>query len=127
MFIKKGVKLLEEIEGDGELVQRRQHYVLAVRYTLNKGEVLPSPPVSFYVDNNRKHHDDGFFEHHIKINRSCLIPGLFYAVQGMKIGGYRKVAISPHLAHGEKGIEESIPPNAKLIAEIKVLRKVEEE
>ena len=42
----------------------------------------------------------------------------------MKVGGYRKVTISPHLAYGEKGIPGIIPQNAKLTAEIKVLRAV---
>ncbi len=125
MFIKKGVKLLEEKEGNGEDVQRRHYYVLSIRFTLNRGEVISSldVPLSFYLDNNRKLHDNGFFEHRTRIDRHCLIPGLFYAVQGMKVGGYRKVSISPHLAYGEKGIEGVIPPNAKIIAEIKVLRK----
>ncbi len=127
MYIKKGVKLLEEIEGNGEVVQRQKYYVLAIRFTLNKGDVLSSldVPLSFMLDNNRKLHDDGYFEHCIRINRSCLIPGLFYGIQGMKIGGYRKISISPHLAYGEKGISDTIPPNAKIIADIKVLRKVE--
>lgn len=128
MFIKKGVKLLEETEGNGESVQRQHHYVLSIRFTLNRGEVISSldVPLSFYLDSNKKLHDNGFFEHHTRINRDCLIPGLFYAVQGMKVGGYRKVSISPHLAYGEKGrTDHHIPPNAKIIAEIKVLREVE--
>ncbi|MHC4144467.1 MAG: FKBP-type peptidyl-prolyl cis-trans isomerase [Planctomycetota bacterium] len=124
MLIKKGVKLLEETEGNGESVQRQRNYVVAIRFTLNRGEVLSSVPVSFYLDNNRKLHDNGYFEHCTRINRGCLIPGLFYAMQSMKIGGYRKVSISPHLAYGEKGIPDTIPPNAKIIAEIKVLREV---
>jgi hypothetical protein len=52
-----------------------------------------------------------------------MIAGLFYAVQGMRIGGYRKVAISPHLAYGDKGIPDEIPPHAVLVAEIEVLRE----
>lgn len=128
MLIKKGVKLLEETEGKGASIQRQRHYVLSIRFTLNRGEVLSSldVPASFRLDNNRKLHDNGFFEHCTRIDRHCLIPGLFYAVQGMKVGGYRKVSISPHLAYGEKGLSDTIPPNAKIIAEIKVLRKVEE-
>ncbi len=127
MLIKKGVKLLEETEGDGELVRRQHHYVLSIRFTLNRGEVLSSMdvPASFFMDSHRKLHDDGFFEYHTRIDRHCLIPGLFYAAQGMRVGGYRKVAISPHLAYSEKGLNGKIPPNAKIIAEIKVIREVE--
>lgn len=124
MLIRKGVKLLEETEGDGDVVQRQREYILSIRFTLNKGEVLASPPLSFRPDLAQRQHDDGFFDHRTRIDRHCLVPGLFYAVQGMRIGGCRKVAISPHLAYGEKGLPDEIPPHAKLIAEIKVLRKV---
>lgn len=123
--LKKGVKLLEELPGDGEFVQRQHEYILSIRLTLNKGQVLASPPLSFYLDGNQKQHDDGFLDHCARIDRGCLIPGLFYAVEGMRIGGHRKVAISPHLAYGYKGIPDRIPANAKLIAEIKVLREVD--
>jgi predicted DNA-binding transcriptional regulator AlpA len=123
MHIRKGVKLLEETEGDGDVVQRQREYILSIRFTLNKGEVLACPPLSFRPDLAQRQHDDGFFDHRTRIDRHWLIPGLFYAVQGMRIGGYRKVAISPHLAYGEKGLPDEIPPHAKLIAEIKVLRE----
>ncbi|MCP4389094.1 MAG: peptidylprolyl isomerase [Gammaproteobacteria bacterium] len=53
-----------------------------------------------------------------------LIGGIFYAVQEMNVGGYRKVTIAPHLAYGETGIPDTIPPNAKLTVEIKVLEKM---
>jgi FKBP-type peptidyl-prolyl cis-trans isomerase len=36
----------------------------------------------------------------------------------MKVGGYRKVRISPHLAYRDKGLPELIPPHAVLVAEI---------
>jgi predicted DNA-binding transcriptional regulator AlpA len=125
MLIRKGVKLLEEVQGAGDLVQRQREYIVSIRYTLNKGEVLASPPLSFYLDGSQKQHDDGFFEHRTLISRECLRAGLFYAVEGMRIGGYRKVAISPHLAYGDEGLPGEIPAKAKLIAEIKVLRKVD--
>ena len=34
----------------------------------------------------------------------------------MKVGGYRKVRISPHLAYSGKGIPDLIPPDAMLVA-----------
>jgi predicted DNA-binding transcriptional regulator AlpA len=126
MLIRKGVKLLEEREGHGDVVQRQQEYILSIRLTLNKGEVLASPPLSSIPDSRERLNDDGFFEHRKCFSRNFLIPGLFYALQGMRIGGYRKVAISPHLAYGDEGIPDMIPPNAILIAEIKVVEKAEE-
>jgi FKBP-type peptidyl-prolyl cis-trans isomerase len=31
---------------------------------------------------------------------------------GMKVGGYRKVRVSPHLAYRDKGMLDLIPPDA---------------
>lgn len=124
MFLREGVKLLEEQHGNGDVVKRQHEYILSIRLSLSRGEVLVSPPLQFHSSSHPRQHDDGFFEHRTRINRSWLIPGLFYAVQGIRIGGYRKVAISPHLAYAEKGVQDTIPPNAKLIAEIKVLSEV---
>ena len=66
--------------------------------------------------------DDGFFEHRVRIDRANLISGIFYAVQGMRVKGYRKIIISPHLGYGERGIPGIIPKNAKLTVEIEVLQ-----
>lgn len=37
---------------------------------------------------------------------------------GMKVGGYRKVRVSPHLAYRDKDIPNLIPPDTVLICEI---------
>ena len=126
MFIKKGVKLLEDQEGEGSAVLRQHNYVLAIRVTLSGGEVVSNPNqcLSHSIDDNLKVHDDGYFHHRTRIDRECLVAGIFYAVQDMKVGGYRKVVISPHLAYKEKGIPGVIPPNAKLTVEIQVMREV---
>jgi predicted DNA-binding transcriptional regulator AlpA len=123
MLIRKGVKLLEEQEGDGDVVQRQREYMLSIRLTLNQGEIVASPVVFSRPDLRQR--EDGFFDYRTRISREWLIPGLLYTLQGMRIGGYRKVAISPHLAYGDKGIPDTIPPNAVLIAEIRVVEKVE--
>lgn len=127
MWIKKGVKLLNETLGEGSPVRRQAIYVLAIRITLNKGDIIRATTscISHSIDANLKLHDDGFIESRVRIDRENLIGGIFYAVEGMKVGGYRKVAIAPHLAYGEKGIPDVIPENAKIIAELKVLREVD--
>jgi len=127
MWIKKGVKLLEDNPGNGTPVRRQAVYVLAIRITLNKGDIIKeaSRCISHTIDDNLKLHDDGFLESRIRIDRENLLNGIFYAVEGMKVGGYRKVAIAPHLAYQEKGIPGVIPKNAMVIVEIKVLRERE--
>ncbi len=126
MKLRKGVTLIEEEEGFGDRVVRQGNYVVAIRLTLNQGDVITRPDrcLSYSVDENIRLCDDGFFEHRVRIDREHLIAGLFYTVDGMNVGGYRKVIISPHLGYGEKGIPGVIPQNAKLIAEIRIVREV---
>jgi FKBP-type peptidyl-prolyl cis-trans isomerase len=50
-----------------------------------------------------------------------LIPGIEYAVEGIRVGGTRKVKISPHLAYQQTGVPGIIPANAVLIYEIELL------
>ena len=127
MNLKKGIKLIEETEGTGNHVQRQRYYLLAIRLTLNNGDVVKVPDrcLSHSIDQHLKVYDDGFFEHRVRIDRENLIPGIFYSVPGMRVNGYRKVVISPHLGYGERGIPGVIPKNAKLIAEIKVLQEAD--
>jgi FKBP-type peptidyl-prolyl cis-trans isomerase len=50
-----------------------------------------------------------------------LIAGLFYGVDGMRVGGIRRLEIAPHLAYGDRGVPGVIPPGALLNAEIAIL------
>jgi FKBP-type peptidyl-prolyl cis-trans isomerase len=59
----------------------------------------------------------------VRLDREFLINGLFYGIEGMRIGGTRKLKISPHLAYGEKGIPDTIPSNAVLIFEVTILEE----
>jgi hypothetical protein len=59
----------------------------------------------------------------VRLDRVFLHNGLFYGVEGMRVGGTRRLKISPHLAYGERGIPDVVPPNAVLIAEIAFLEE----
>src|SRR5262249_10314729 len=57
----------------------------------------------------------------VRIDRRSLISGLFYGIDGMRVGGVRRLGIAPHLAYGENGVPGVIPPNALITAEVIVL------
>jgi len=56
--------------------------------------------------------------------RDC-IAGLRRGIEGMRVGGRRKVTISPHLAYGRQGVPGLIPPDAVLKCEIELLEVYE--
>jgi len=104
MNIKPGIKLLEEVEGVGEQIKNGDSVEIRLNGWLSEGEQI------------QKDHIEK-----LKLGSRNIIPGVEYAIDGMKINGKRKVKISPHLGYKEKGVEGLIPPNALLIYEIEVL------
>ncbi|MFZ3013199.1 MAG: FKBP-type peptidyl-prolyl cis-trans isomerase [Nitrospira sp.] len=116
-----GLTLLEEREGDGRVVQIDDRVVYNVRLYLNKGdEVLLNEKQVEYVPKEKIRIQDGvaLIDRTVTLGRREVMAGIEHALIGMKVGGYRKVRISPHLAYRDKGLPELIPPDAVLVVEI---------
>jgi FKBP-type peptidyl-prolyl cis-trans isomerase len=116
-----GLKLLEEREGEGRQAQKGDRVVYNSRLFLNKGdEVSLNAKQIEYLPKNmiRVEGDVTFVDHKTLLGSRQTMAGVEHTLLGMKVGGYRKVRVSPHLAYRGKGIPDLIPPDAVLICEV---------
>ncbi len=102
-----GLRYIDEVVGDGPAMQAGK--TVAVHYTgwLTNGNKFDSSrdrgePYSFPLGGGR------------------VIKGWDEGVQGMKVGGKRRLLIPPDLGYGSRGIGP-IPPNATLIFDVEAI------
>ncbi len=119
--LRSGLTLLSDIPGNGDVVLRQHNYRIRLRLWLNRGEPVcwqtawGPVGVAILEDNGETLLTE------VRIDRRSLINGLFYGVEGMRIGGTRRLEIAPHMAYGVRGVPGVVPPNAMLTAEITIL------
>ena len=68
-------------------------------------------------DSSKDRHDPFDFP----LGARHVIAGWDEGVQGMKVGGVRKLTIPPQLGYGARGAGGVIPPNATLVFEVELL------
>ncbi len=102
-----GLKIKDVVVGSGAEAVRHSTVTLHLVCRLNRGDVI------------RNTYDDGRPEV-LRIGARNVIAGLEKGVLGMRVGGRRRLRVSPHLGYRNVGAI-SIPPNAVLIFELELL------
>ena len=121
--MKSGIKLISETCGDGEDIERKKTYLMQLKFWLNKGESITWDTPWGLIDRAKLLDEGKTLVTDLRVDRESMINGLFYGIQGMKVGGTRKLKISPHLAYGEAGVRGVIPENAVLLVEVLILEE----
>ena len=103
-----GLKYEDLVEGDGAVAAAGQ--TVSVHYTgwLTNGSKFDSS-----LDRNAPFN--------FPLGGGRVIRGWDEGVQGMKIGGKRKLTVPPQLGYGAAGAGGVIPPNTTLVFEVELL------
>ena len=121
--MRPGLKILEDSPGEGEELQRKKTYFFKLEMELSRGDKISWPFPSGIVDRARLENNGTILFTDMRFDRECMINGIFYGIEGMRIGGTRKLKISPHLAYGENGIEGVVPQNAVIYVTIHAIEE----
>jgi hypothetical protein len=122
--LRSGLTLLEDFPGAGEPVLRQHNYRIRLRLWLNKGEAVRWQLAWGPVGVARLDDNGETLTTEVRIDRRSLVNGLFYGVDGMRVGGTRRLEVAPHLAYGDRGVPGVIPAGAVLTAEVTILQGV---
>ena len=103
-----GLRYIELQAGDG--AEAKDGMLVSVHYTgyLMNGKKFDSSfdrdePIRFPLGSGR------------------VIKGWDEGLAGMRVNQKRKLIIPPHLAYGERGVPQVIPPNAELVFDVQLL------
>ena len=124
-----GLMLLEEREGQGREAQRGDQVIYNSRTFLNKGDEVGIQAEQIkHLPKEMIRVVDGItlIDHKTRLGSRQTVAGVEHTLMGMKVGGYRKVRISPHLAYRDQGVPGFIPADAVLVVEVWLRAVIEE-
>lgn len=84
--LRSGLTLLADMPGAGELVRRQHNYRIRLRLWLNRGEAVRWQTAWGPVGVARLEDNSETLITEVRIDRRSLVNGLFYGVEGMRIG-----------------------------------------
>jgi FKBP-type peptidyl-prolyl cis-trans isomerase len=102
--VKKGIKIEDLHPGSGPMAERGHRITIGYTGYLNRGNKFQENITCTFRVGSRE-----------------VIPGLSFGVEGMQVGGLRRIRVSPHLAYGAAGLPGLIPANSVLIFEVQLL------
>ena len=107
-----GLQYEDTIAGTGAEAKAGQH--VKVHYT---GWLYNDGVQGAKFDSSKDRNDPFEFP----LGAGMVIRGWDEGVQGMKVGGQRRLVIPPQLGYGARGAGGVIPPNATLLFEVELL------
>ena len=120
---RPGIRLIAETPGSGDVIKRQRIYQVRLRLWLNRGEAVRWDQPWGMIERARLEEDGATLVTDLRYDRENLFAGLFQGIDGMRIGGKRKLKIASHLAYGDAGIPGKIPPRAAITAEIEIIEE----
>ncbi|MGI9477747.1 MAG: FKBP-type peptidyl-prolyl cis-trans isomerase [Hyphomicrobiaceae bacterium] len=99
MELTPGLDVQEEHTGHGPAAQAGDAVRYDCRILLNRGDEVAMAQSG----------------HETILGKRRVIAGIERALTGMQAGGFRKVRVSPHLAYGDTGVPNAVPPSAVLV------------
>ena len=100
-----GVEFEDLAVGDGPVAERGASVEISYTLALNKGEIVESSKCCQF-----------------RLGGRGVVPGLEYGVEGMRVGGERRIRVGPHLAYRDQSVPGKVPANAVLEFRVKLLQ-----
>jgi FKBP-type peptidyl-prolyl cis-trans isomerase len=118
MKLPSGLKIIENQEGSGPAAESGHTIVYNCRIFLNQGDEVPinDAMAERGIPDDRIRRENGLIliDHISTLGKRQAIAGIEKALMGMRVGGFRRVRVSPHLAYRDRGLPGLIPPDAVL-------------